>query len=87
LDAGGRHSPVGCIEVVNTEEESHATGELLPNRLCLSLAIGPGKQDACLRSNRSDDNPSLRPSVIGQRRCIFHQFKLKRIYEEPNRGS
>ena len=42
--------------------------------------------DSCLRARQPNHDPSLGPSVVGERRRVFHQFELQNIDEETNRS-
>jgi hypothetical protein len=44
------------------------------------------EQDSCSRARRLNHDPSLGPSVVGERRRVFHQFELQNIDEETNRS-
>jgi hypothetical protein len=44
------------------------------------------EQDSCSRARRLNHDLSLGPSVVGERRRVFHQFELQNIDEETNRS-
>jgi hypothetical protein len=44
------------------------------------------EQDSCSRARRLNHDPSLGPSVVGERWRVFHQFELQNIDEETNRS-
>jgi hypothetical protein len=44
LDSVREHASVAGVEVVDTKEQSDASGELRPNRCALALAVGLSKQ-------------------------------------------
>jgi hypothetical protein len=44
------------------------------------------EQESGSRARRLNHDPSLGPSVVGERRRVFHQFKLENIDEETNRS-
>lgn len=67
-DASGHHSLVERIELIKTKEEPHASSELLPNYICLMLAIGACQQNACLSSNRSDNSTNSNRSTSTKNR-------------------
>jgi hypothetical protein len=48
------------------------------------VAVGTCEQNACLASNGTNHNPTLRATVIGQRRCVVHQLELQDINEETD---
>jgi hypothetical protein len=43
------------------------------------------EQDSCSRARRLNHDPSLGPSVVGERRRVFH-FELQNIDDETNRS-
>ena len=83
---GGDHALVGRIKIVDAQEHSDPTGELLAHNARLFVAVGTREQDACLASLGTNHDPTLRPAIIGPRRCIFHQLELQNVNEEPDSG-
>ena len=69
---GVDHTFVGHVEVVNAQEQTDATAELLSDHTSLLVAICPSKEQACLASHRSDHYPALRSSIVCQRRSVLH---------------
>jgi hypothetical protein len=49
------------------------------------LAFCAGEKDAGLRAGRPDDDPPLRPAVVGQRRRVLDEVESQRAGEEPDR--
>src|SRR5688500_11405950 len=84
LHAGRDHALVGSIEIVDAQEHSDATGELLTHNACLFVAVGTRQQDACLAPSGANHNPTLWPTIIGQRRRVFHDFELQHVNEETD---
>ena len=58
------HPLPGCFEIVDTEEQAHATCELVSDDVTLSLAVGLGEEKSGFRSGWFHDDPSLRAAVI-----------------------
>ena len=83
-DPGICHSFIEPVEVFDPQEQTHASGELLPNHVNLMFAISAGKEDACLGSGRPDDDPAFRTPVICERRCVLDQLELKHVHEKSN---
>ena len=63
-----------------------SAGELLADGGGLMLAVGTCEQDAGLASLGTNDDPALRPAVVGQRRRVFDQLELQHVDEETDRG-
>jgi hypothetical protein len=55
-------------------------------RECSPDLLTSREQDSCSRARRLNHDPSLGPSVLGERRRVFHQFELQNIDEETNRS-
>lgn len=55
-------------------------------RECSPDLLMSREQDSCSRARRLNHDPSLGPSVVGERRRVFHQFELQNIDEETNRS-
>jgi hypothetical protein len=72
--AGGAHALVRRVEIVDAEEEAHAAGDLIADRLRLVGAVGSGEQDPGLRADRPHDDPALGPTIVGSRRRIVDQL-------------
>ena len=85
-DARVDHSLVSAIEVVDAKEQADAPGELLADDGVLMLAVCLREQDAGLASGGPNDDPALRPPVVGQRRRVLHELELQHVDEEANRG-
>lgn len=68
------------------QKEPNSARGLISNRRSLRLSIGLGQQDARLCVRWANDNPALRPAVVGERGRIFDQFELQGIDEEANGG-
>src|SRR5262249_47930484 len=83
-DTSGDHALVSRIEVVNSQEHSDAAAKLLPHNACLRVAIGTRKQDAGLARMGANHDPTLRTTVVGQRRRVFHELELKDVDEETD---
>ena len=58
------HPLPGCFEIVDTEEQAHATCKLVADDVTLSLAVGLGEEKSGFRSGWFHDDPSLRAAVI-----------------------
>ena len=84
--AGGDHALVVTIKIVHAQEHADAIGELPAHNACLYVAIGTREQNAGLASPWTNHDPTLRATVIGQRRRIFHQLKLQDVNEETDSG-
>jgi len=68
-----RHVLVRRKEIVDAQEESHATGELPPDQSHLLITSSLGEQDATAGAGRANNDPSLRLAVAVERwRIIFH---------------
>ena len=48
------------------------------------VAVGTREQNACLTSVGTNHDPTLRATIIGQRRCVFHQLELQDVNEETD---
>jgi len=48
------------------------------------LAVRAGEKNAGLRAGRPDDDPPLRPAVVGQRRRILDEVESQCAGEEPD---
>jgi hypothetical protein len=55
-------------------------------RECSPDLLMSREQDSCSRARRLNHDPSLGPSVVGERWRVFHQFELQNIDEETNRS-
>jgi hypothetical protein len=55
-------------------------------RECSPDLLMSREQDSCSRAQRLNHDPSLGPSVVGERWRVFHQFELQNIDEETNRS-
>jgi hypothetical protein len=51
-----------------SRSHSDPPGDLLAHDGVLALSVGAGEQDARLGARWPDDDPSLRATVVGQRR-------------------
>ena len=60
--------------------------QLALRRECSPDLLMSREQDSCSRARRLNHDPSLGPSVVGERRRVFHQFELQNIDEETNRS-
>jgi hypothetical protein len=85
LDAGGDQALVGGLEIIDAEKHSDAAGELPPHHVLLLGAIRAREQYAGLPALGSNNDPTLRPAIIGQRRGIFDKVEFQDIDKEPNR--
>lgn len=54
-------------------------------RECSPALLMSREQDSCSRARRLHHDPSPGPSVVGERRRVFHQFELQNIDEDTNR--
>jgi hypothetical protein len=50
---------MGCLEVVNPQEEAHAPARLVADDRTLVVAVCAGEEDPRLRTRRPNDNPAL----------------------------
>lgn len=55
-------------------------------RECSPDLLMSREQNSCSRARRLNHDQSLGPSVVGERRRVFHQFELQNIDEETNRS-
>jgi hypothetical protein len=85
LDAVGHQTLVGCLEIIDAEEHADASGELPAGDALLLHTIGSREQNASVCSHRSNDDPSLRPTIVGPRGRIFDEFELEDVDKEPDR--
>jgi hypothetical protein len=74
---GGDHAMVGRIEIVDAQEHSDAAGELPAHNACLLVAVGTREQNACLASVGTNHDPTLRATIIRQRRCVLHESNCR----------
>jgi len=85
FDATLGHVLVRRKEIVDAQEESHATGELPPDQSHLLITSSLGEQDATAGAGRANNDPSLRLAVAVERwRIIFHDT-AEHVHEELNR--
>jgi hypothetical protein len=67
------HSSIGCVEVLDSQEEADAPGELTASDCRLLFAVRPCEQNPGCGSWRTNDNPAFRTTVVGERRGILDQ--------------
>lgn len=78
------HPLVRHFEVINAEEEPDPAGKLLANDGRLMLAIGACEQNASGTSDGTNNDPPFWPTIIRQRRNVFHELELQDIHKEVN---
>ena len=79
------HAFIGGVEVIDAEEQADAAGELVADGDRLMFTVGSGEQDAGGGAGRADGDPSLRSSVVRDRRGVFDEVEAQRVDEEPDR--
>lgn len=91
-DAVFEHSLPRLLEVIDTQKQSHATGELFADRLGLALAGGLRQQRSSLSLGWSHDELSLRTTVVGRRQRVLDDpgssaaaWKMARLSTPPIR--
>jgi hypothetical protein len=72
-------------EVVDSQEEAHAPGMLVPDDCGLAFTIRTGEEETRLRASWTHDNPALRPAVGGDGGLVFNELEPQDINEEPDR--
>src|SRR5262249_52466213 len=60
----GCHSPIGCVEVLDAQEETDAPGELTARDCCLLFTIRSCEQDTGDGPRRTNDNPAFRTTIV-----------------------
>ena len=75
------------VEVVDAQEEPDPARELLSYRRGLGVAVRLSEQQAGARSWRPHDDPSFRPTVVGDRGRVLDEFKPERTNEEVDRAT
>ena len=85
LDASGSKAFEGCVEVVDAEEHADAAGELLAGGALLLRTVSAGEQNAGPRAGGPDDDPTLRPAIVGLRGRVLDQLELENVDEKPDR--
>lgn len=73
------------LEVVHTKEESDSATSLVPHPRRLSLAVGSGQQQTGSMPWRTDDDPTLRFTLLIDRWAVLDQFESEHSLEEPDR--
>lgn len=86
LDPSCDHALIRSVEIINAQEQSDSTGELLAYDAGLVVAIGTRQQNACFGPLGTDNDPALRAPVIGKRRGIFDEPELQNIHKETDGG-
>lgn len=84
-DAGTAHPVVGGLEILDTEEQPDTASELVTNRTGLAFSVRLGQQQPGRCPWRPHDDPTLRSSVIGQRRRVFNELEAEDVDEESDR--
>src|SRR3954447_1982525 len=85
-DSGCDHPLVLRVEILDTQEQPDAAGELLADRRALVVPVGLREQQPRLSIRRPDHHPALGPALLGrQRRLVLHELKAKAIDEERDR--
>jgi hypothetical protein len=82
----GNHALVSGIEVTDAQEQPNAARELLPDDAGLVIAVSARKENSGLPSAGSNDDPAFWAAIVGERRRVFHQLKLKHIHEKADGG-
>ena len=85
LDPSRCHAAMGGGEVVHPQEEPNPPGVLPPDDRLLLVAIGARQQDAGGGTGWPDDDPPLRPAVVGRCRRVFDELEAHVIDEEGDR--
>src|SRR5918994_1719978 len=78
------HPPPSCLEVVDTKKQPDSTCVLAADGVDLSLAVGLSQQQPGLRLRRSDDDPTLRTSLVRGRRRVFNEVESQCVDEESD---
>jgi RNA polymerase sigma factor (sigma-70 family) len=84
--ARGCHPRVRGVEVLDVQEEAHASGRLLPDDGGLIFPVSPREQQAGRRSRRPDHHPPLGTSVVGQGRGVLDELEAQCVHEEADSG-
>ncbi len=64
-DPRGEHPLERRFEIVDPKKKADSPGELLAYDLPLVVSIGACQQDARRTAGRTNDDPALRPAVVG----------------------
>jgi len=83
--ARGDHPRVRHFEIINAQEETDPARELIADGRFLALAIGAREQNARATADGAHNDPALGPTVIRQRRNVFHELELQDIHKEIDR--
>ena len=83
--ARGEHARVRRVEVIHPEKETDPARELIPDDRLLMLPVGAREQNPRAASPRPNDDPALRPAIVGQRRNVLHELELQDVDEEIDR--
>jgi hypothetical protein len=83
-DTRSDHPRVRRFKIINAEEETDPAGELLANDRRLMLAVGACEQNASSTSDGTNNDPPFWPTIIRQRRNVFHELELQDIHKEIN---
>ena len=78
------HAAIVGVEVLDSKEQSDASGELSSNCRSLAPAVGPSKEETGLSARRPHDNPPLRPPVVGERWRILDEFEAQCLHVEAD---
>ena len=78
------HPSLSSLEVVDTKEQPDSTCVLVADGIDLSIAVGLGEEQAGLRLRRSDDDPTLRTSIVRGRRRVLDEIEPQCIDEEAD---
>jgi hypothetical protein len=76
------HPPPSCLEVLDTKEQSDSTCVLVADCIDLSLAVGLSEEQPGLRLGRSDDDPTLRTSIVRGRGRVLNEVEPQCVDEE-----
>src|SRR5215204_438482 len=76
------HPPPSYLEVVDTKEQPDSTCVLAADGIDLSLAVGLSEEQSGLRLRRSNDDPTLRTSIVRGRRRVLYEVESQCVDEE-----
>jgi hypothetical protein len=78
------HPPTSRVEVVDTKEQTDSACKLVADGIEFSLAVRLGEKQSRLRLGRSDDDPTLRTSIVRCRRRVLDEVEPQCVDEESD---